>query len=144
MAEYYEDEERIRRIIEDMFVAVSWSTTTPPDFKAFAKAVNKSAVVIPAARPASFTNIEAFAARMNEQYVSGAMTTFDERANKTVVNVFGNIAVAIGSFEARIDGGPVGRGANVFLFIRTEADWQIAAMAWDNEGEIKPLPADLV
>lgn len=143
-ADYNEDKARIRAIIEEMFDAVSWSTTSSPDFAAFTKAVNENAVLVPAARPARFTNIGAFVAGMSEHHVSGAMTTFDERANKTVVNVFGDVAVAIGSFEARIDGGPVGRGANTFLLIRTESDWQIVAMAWDNESENKPLPADLI
>lgn len=144
MSNYAKDEARIRQIIEDMFAAVSWSETAAPDFEGFAKAVRKDAVLVPSARPANPTDIETFVGRMSGQYTTGAMKTFEERAHKTVVKVFGNLAVAIGSYEARIDGGPLGRGANGFLFVRNEGDWQIAAMGWDNEGEDKPLPPELV
>jgi len=144
MTDYTADESRIRQIVEKMFTAISWTETRPPDFDTFSQAVRKDAVLVPAARPASPTTIDTFVARMSGQHRSGAMKTFDERAHKTIVKVFGNLAVAIGSYEAQIDGGPIGRGANGFLLIRNDDDWQIAAMAWDSEGEGKPLPAELV
>lgn len=144
MADYARDEARIREIVEQMFEAISWSETKAPDFEAFAGSVRKDAVLVPSARPASPTDIDTFVGRMRGQYEGAGMKTFDERANKTVVKIFGNLAVAIGSYQARIDGGPVGRGANGFLFVRDGGDWQIAAMGWDNEGEDKPLPAELL
>jgi hypothetical protein len=144
MADYAQDEARIREIVEQMFEAISWSDTKAPDFDAFASAVRKDAVLVPSARPVSPTDIDTFVGRMSGQHSSGGMKTFDERANKTIVKVFGNLAVAIGSYQAQIDGGPIGRGANGFLLIRNEGDWQIAAMSWDSEGDGKPMPAELV
>jgi ketosteroid isomerase-like protein len=141
---YTKDEDRIREIIGQMFEAVSWSETKAPDFTAFASAVRKDAVLVPSARPANPTDIKTFVDRMSGQHSSGAMKDFDEKAHKTKVTVFGNLAVAIGSYVARIDNGPLGRGANGFLFIRNDGDWQIAAMSWDNESEEKPLPPELI
>lgn len=144
MANYAKDEARIREIVEQMFAAISWSGEKAPDFGTFSGAVRKDAVLVPAARPVSPTDIDSFVGRMSGMYDNGSMKTFDERANKTIVKVFGNLAVAIGSYHAQFDGGPIGRGANGFLFVRNEGDWQIAAMGWDSEDETKPLPADLV
>ena len=144
MTDYAKDEARIREIVEQMFEAISWSGAKAPDFPAFSSAVRKDAVLVPAARPASPTDIDSFVARMSGLYDNGSMKTFDERANKTIVKVFGNLAVAIGSYQAQFDGGPVGRGANGFLLVRNEGDWQIAAMGWDSEDADKPLPAELV
>ncbi|ABQ66869.1 hypothetical protein Swit_0501 [Rhizorhabdus wittichii RW1] len=143
MADYAKDEARIREIVEQMFEAINWSADKAPDFTAFAAAVRKDALLAPSARPVSPTDIETFVGRMRGQYESGGMKTFDERANKTIVKVFGNLAVAIGSYRAQIDGGPIGRGANGFLLVRNDGDWQIAAMGWDSEGEDKPMPAEL-
>ncbi len=144
MTDYQADQARIQDIIETMFSAVSWSPTSPPDFDSFRAAVRSDAVLAPAARPVATTDIESFVARMNGLYRDGAMKHFDERAHKTLVHVFGNIAVAIGSFEASVDQGDITRGVNVFMFVRNEGEWQIAAMGWDNETEHAPLPAELV
>lgn len=144
MTDYTQDEDHIRDIIAQMFEAVSWSETKNPDFAAFASAVRKDAVLVPSGRPANPIDIETFVDRMSDQHSSGAMRIFDEKAHKTKVMVFGNLAVAFGSYEARIDNGPLGRGANGFLFVRNDGNWQIAAMGWDSESENKPLPPELI
>jgi hypothetical protein len=136
------DERRILEIIQGMFDAISWTAEAGPDLDRFAAAVRKDAVVVPSARPASPTSIEAFAARMGSLHASRAMTNFVEEPTGTVIKVFGNIAVAIGGFTALADGA-TSRGANAFLFVRDDGDWRIAGMAWDNEGPDKPLPEEL-
>lgn len=139
-----DDEQAIVAIIEDMFAAVSWDADSPPDLARFGAAVLPEATVVPAARPLAPTDIAAFARRMAGLYADGAMKIFDERPLGTIVNVFGNIAVALGGFEAIVDGGAPGRGANAFLFVRETEGWRIAAMAWDNEHESAKLPPALL
>ncbi|MDT9598797.1 nuclear transport factor 2 family protein [Sphingosinicella rhizophila] len=136
------DEARILEIVDTMFDAISWSEGSPPDFDRFSAAVMAEAVLVPAARPAATTDIASFVKRMSGLHADGAMKTFTEKATKTQIRIFGNIAVAIGGFEAIADGSP-GRGANVFLLVRDAGDWRIAAMAWDNESVDNPLPEDL-
>jgi hypothetical protein len=136
-----DDEARIVEIIENMFDAVSWVEGRPPDFDRFAAAVRDDATIVPAARPAVPTDIASFVKRMSGLHTNSTMKTFGERARKTVVKLFGNVAVAMGGFEAVADGAR-SRGVNAFLFIREGADWQIAAMAWDNETLATPLPEE--
>lgn len=138
-----DDEQAIVAIIEDMFAAISWDADNPPDLARFVAAVLPEATVVPSARPLAPTDITAFSQRMAGLYAEGAMKTFDERPLGTVVQVFGNIAVALGGFEAVVDGGAPGRGANAFVFVKDAEDWRIAAMAWDNEREALQLPSIL-
>lgn len=137
------DEQEILAIVDAMFDAIGWSGTKAPDLARFSAAVLPSATIVPSARPAATTDIAAFAARMGDMHARKAMATFEERPLGTIVHVFGNIAVAIGGFEASVDGGAPARGANGFLFVRDEGAWRIAGMAWDNEGETVRLPAAL-
>jgi hypothetical protein len=140
--DYANDKARIVELIEGMFAAVSWTEGHPPDLDRFSAAVRNDATIVPAARPAAPTNIGSFVKRMSGLHTNGTIKTFDEKARKTVVKLFGNVAVAIGGFEAVADGSR-SRGANAFLFIREAGDWQIAAMAWDNETPTAPLPEEL-
>jgi ketosteroid isomerase-like protein len=139
---YATDESRIVDIINTMYDAISWSDASQPDFQKFTAAVRSDAVVVPSTRPAAPTDIAAFVERMSALHANGTMKTFEETGLKNRVKVFGNVAVAIGSFRAKIDGS-VSRGVNAFLFIREAGDWQIAAMAWDNESASTPLIAEL-
>jgi len=105
------------------------------------RAVRDDATIVPAARPAVPTDIASLVKRMSGLHTNSTMKTFGERARKTVVKLFGNVAVAMGGFEAVADGAR-SRGVNAFLFIREGDDWQIAAMAWDNETPATPLPEE--
>ncbi len=145
MTDYTLDEERITEIVEGMFSHISWQEGSPPDLDSFAAAVRGDAVLVPAARPVVLTDIASFTGRMAALHAGGAIKTFDERAGRTQVWVFGNLAVAIGGFVLNADGSE-SRGANGFLLVRdgSGADWQIAAMAWDNETAEHRLSEGLV
>jgi hypothetical protein len=140
--DYAADETRIVEIMDSMFEAISWNERSLPNFDLFMAAVRKDAVVVPASRPAAPTDIESFVNRMMGLHAKGVMKAFEEEGTKNCVKIFGNVAVAIGGFKAVVDGS-TSRGANAFLFIREAGDWQIAAMAWDNETESTPLIAEL-
>jgi hypothetical protein len=137
------DARAIEAIITQLFNAISWDPVTPPDLAAFAAPVLPDAALVPSARPPAVTSIKTFSAMMAGQHAAGAMQTFQERPLATRIFVFGNIAVALGGFEMRIDGGAPGLGANAFLLIRDAADWKIAAMAWDSARPGQPLPESL-
>jgi hypothetical protein len=136
------DEKRILAIIDSMYRAISWNDGVQPDFDRFRAAVRNDAVVIPAARPAGPTDIESFVDRMRRLHAEGVIKTFEEAGIKNTVKVFGNIAVAMGSFKALVDGS-ANCGVNAWLFIREGGDWQITAMAWDNETAATPLTGEL-
>lgn len=144
MADYSSDIAEIRRIVEGMFQAISWSPDAPPDLEAFAAPVRADASIVPAARPIATTAIERFTRMMAQQRDDGNLVNFAEHALATQVLVFGNVAVALGGFQALINETKQARGANGFLFVRDQDGWKIAGMAWDNESEAHPLPAALV
>jgi hypothetical protein len=137
------DERAILGIVEQLFEAISWDETAAPDLSRFTAPVLPEAAIIPSARPLAPTTIAAFAERMGGLHAAGAMKVFAERPLSSTVLVFGNIAVALGGYEARIDGGEPTRGANGFLFVREGESWRIAAMAWDSEREGVELPTQL-
>jgi hypothetical protein len=138
-----EDACEIAAIVQRMFDAISWSPEQAPDFPAFRASVRDDAVLIPSARPAKTTDMTNFLIGMKTQRDNGNLVDFEETALGTHVRVFGNIAVAIGGYESMANKGKPGRGANVFLLVRGDKGWEIAAMAWDNEKDGVMLPADL-
>jgi hypothetical protein len=142
VVDYAADEKRILEIIDSMYESISWNDRVLPDFDRFTAAVRNDAVVVPASRPAAPTDIRSFVNRMSGLHAGRAMKSFEEEAHRNTVKVFGNIAVAMGSFKALVDGS-ANRGVNAWLFIREAGDWQIAAMAWDNETASTPLTGEL-
>src|ERR1700678_2819004 len=102
--DYAADEKRILTIIDSMYRAISWNDGVQPDFDRFRAPVRNDAIVIPAARPAEPTDIKSFVSRMRRLHAEGVMKTFEEMGIKNTVKVFGNIAVAMGSFKALVDG----------------------------------------
>ena len=137
-----DDEGQIVGIIAEMFEAISWSHDASPDLSAFKKSVLPDALLVPAARPAVTTGIEAFVSRMAALHAGGSLKSFKERADRTIVKIFGNVAVAIGSFSADVDGSK-SRGANGFLLVKDDGRWWIAGLAWDNERDDVLLPEEL-
>lgn len=88
---------------------------------------------------------EAFRADVDVQL---ADTDFHEIALVNRIEVFGNIAQAWSSYEAKHhpdDARPERRGINGFHFYRGPAGhWQIIAMIWDNERDGIALPPEMV
>lgn len=64
------------------------------------------------------------------------------------IDIFGNMAQAWGSYEAKHnpdDAQPERRGINAFqLYKGTEGRWQIISMIWDNERDGLTLPDDMI
>jgi hypothetical protein len=102
--DYAADEKRILTIVDSMYRAISWNDGVQPDFDRFRAPVRNDAVLIPASRPARPTDIKSFVNRMRRLHTEGVMKTFEEVGIKNTVSIFGNIAVAMGSFKALVDG----------------------------------------
>jgi hypothetical protein len=138
------DAEAIEAIIRGMFSAIQWDEARAPDWEAFGQALRPTAVILPSARPAAEVALDAFTRRMKGLRDGGMLKTFDETILGVDVQAFGNVAVARAAYATDINGKPDGRGLNVFLLVKSAGAWTIAALAWDNETEAAPLPADLV
>lgn len=72
---------------------------------------------------------------------------FYETALVNRIDIFGNMAQAWGSYEARHDpenASTERRGINAFQFFKGEdGRWKIVSMIWDNERAGVALPADM-
>ena len=60
------------------------------------------------------------------------------------IRVFGNIAVAVAVCEITKNEAQATRGIEMMLLVKTEGRWQIVSQAWDTEGQVTPIPADLI
>lgn len=140
---YEKDRETLRALVEKLFEDLSWTPDTAPDWAAFKAAFRDDAVLYPSARPVAQTPIGVFIDRMENERTSGNLKSIVERAIAHDVTVFGNTALVCTSYEACINDGAPGRGANAFLFVRDGDAWKVGAMAWDNVSDAAPLPGNL-
>lgn len=132
----------IETVVEQLFGAISWSASSPPDWKAFSDCCLPGAKLFPASRPVNPTDLLPFIEMMQGQY-EGDLKDFDEAVTGHHVRVFGNIAIAFSGYTQRINGGDLTRGVNGFVMIRNDGKWKIAAMCWDGEKEGAQVPEDL-
>jgi hypothetical protein len=139
-----DDERALRALTADALAAISWHEGTAPDWDAFFGPYLAGAVLCPSARPAATVAPDAFRARMDGQRTSGALKSLEEQPLGTSVQIFGNVAVVLSAFEARVNGGAPGRGVNAYLCVKNEGAWKIVAVAWDNESATVKVPATLV
>ena len=141
--DYSNDINLIKEIIEKMFDGISWDNDNPPDWELFASACIQNMTLYPSSRPLAPTNMVSFMQMMGSQRDSGDMTTFKEHALGHKINVFGNIAVAMSSFEMAINSGAPSRGVNGFLLIK-DLEWKIVAICWDMESNEHTIKDDLL
>ncbi len=133
----------IEAVIARQFGAMNWSPDTPPDWDAFAADFILGSTLFPAARPATARSVDAFVERM-KGLVGSHLHSFAQSVLGTEVQVFGNVAVAIGACENVENGTQVVRGVEAFLLVKDDGVWRIAAQAWDTESESTPIPDRLL
>jgi hypothetical protein len=80
---------------------------------------------------------------MRKLEADGKLKTFHETMLGTTINVFGNVAVALGGCEMLENGEEVTRDVGAFLFVKDDGEWKIAGQAWDLETDDKLIPANL-
>jgi hypothetical protein len=140
---YKKDEQILRQKVDELYAALGWQEGTAPDWARFRRDFREDAVLVPSARPAVPTTIDAFIKRMEGLRTNGTLKSMHETPLGYTFSIFGNTALVHSSYVTVINGGAPERGANAFLWIKNEGEWQIAAMGWDNETAEVPLPAAL-
>lgn len=68
---------------------------------------------------------------------------FEEHTRGIKIPRFGNIAVALAMSEILENGSEVNHDISRYLLVKSNGRWSIAAHAWDQTGEDKPVPEDL-
>jgi len=138
-----DDIRAIGAIIARQFGAMNWSPDAPPDWGAFAADFLPGAHLFPAARPAAARTAEDFVERM-ESLAGSSLRSFAQTVLGTEIQVFGNVAVAMGACENIENGTDVVRGVEAFLLVKDDGAWRIASQAWDTESDSARIPDRLL
>ena len=126
-----QDATAIRTLIQSQFESLNWSLSHVPNWQTFTTGFRPEAQLFPAARPAQSTTVSDFVARMERLRTKGSLTTFTEDAGPIYVWVIGQIAVAIAGCEMIENQQTVTRDISVFLLVKDQGTWRIAAQGWD-------------
>lgn len=122
-----QDATAIRTLIQSQFESLHWSPTHVPDWQTFTAGFFPAAHLFPAARPAQATAVSDFVSRMERLRTNGTLTTFTEEAGPIHVWVIGQIAIAIAGCEMVENKQTVTRDISVFLLVKDQSTWRIAA-----------------
>ena len=123
-----------------LYAAVGWGEGVIPNWDEFRSCCHSGAVLVPMGSGApSPIPLETFIAGMEQQRSSGAVKDLSERELSNAVQGFGNLANVRSTFSATIDG-VERRGVTYALLVRDQGPWVIISVAWENEGEDRPLP----
>jgi hypothetical protein len=133
----------IRAVLARQFRALQWEPGRPADWNEFRSTFFADTTFVPAARPAQRRSVEEFIARMQRLEADGKLKTFHETMLGTTIQLFGNVAVALGACEMLENGEEVTRDVGAFLFVKDGGKWWIAGQAWDLETDANPIPAHL-
>jgi hypothetical protein len=136
------DEEEIRALIGNHFEAMKWEPGSNPDWDRFRDDFLPSAVLFGAARPVQARTVEGFIERM-ETVARKNLHTFEEHTHGMKVLRFGNVAVVLAMSEMLENGSEVNHDLSGYLLVKSEGRWSIAAHAWDQASDEKPVPDEL-
>jgi hypothetical protein len=134
----------IRSVCPRLYDAVGWGEDRTPNWEEFRRCCHMEAVLVPmGSGAASPIPLETFIEGMEQQRTSGALIALSERELGNSVQGFGNLASVRSTFSATIDG-VERRGVTFALLVREDGRWVIISVAWENERDDRPLPADFV
>ena len=136
------DEAEIRALIGEHFEPMRWDTEDDPDWQSFREDFHPGALLCGAARPAQLRTVDAFIERM-ETVARNNLPTFEEHTKGMKILCFGNVAVVLAMSEMLENGTEVNHDISGYLLVKSDGRWSIAAHAWDQAGEEKPVPDDL-
>lgn len=136
------DEDEIRALIGEHFEAIRWEQGTNPDWDRFRKDFLPDAILFGAARPVQSRSVDGFIDRM-ETVARQNLHAFEEHTRGMKVLCFGNVAVVLALSEMLENGSEVNHDISGYLLVKSDGRWSIAAHAWDQAGEDKPVPEDL-
>lgn len=136
------DEDEIRRLIGNHFEPMRWGPGAEPDWDRFRQDFLVGALLCSAARPARTRSLDEFIERM-ETVARKNLHSFEEHTKGLKILRFGNIAVVFAMSELLENGTDVNHDISGYLLVKSEGRWSIAAHAWDQAGEDKPVPDEL-
>jgi len=136
------DEQGIRALIKNHFEGMRWGPTSEPDWERFRQDFLPAALLFGSARPVQGRTLDGFIERM-EKVARANLHSFEEHTQGMRIMCFGNIAVALGMSELCENGSDVNHDISAYLLVKSEGRWWIAAHAWDQANEGKPVPDDL-
>jgi hypothetical protein len=137
-----DDEDEIRALIGEHFEALRWEPGTNPDWDRFRNDFLPGASLFGAARPVQARTVDGFIERM-ESVARKNLQTFEEHTRSMKILRFGNVAVVLAMSEMLENGSEVNHDISGYLLVKSDGRWSIAAHAWDQAGEDKPLTDDL-
>ena len=137
-----DDESEIRALIGEHFEAMRWNSECGPDWERFRKDFLPDARLFGAARPVTARTLNEFIERM-ETVARANLHAFEEHTHGMQILRFGNVCVVLAMSELLENGKDVGHDISGFLLVKSDGRWSIAAHAWDQAGEGKPVPQDL-
>jgi hypothetical protein len=137
-----DDEAEIRALIRDHFEPMKWDSETEPDWDLFRTDFQSDAVLFGAARPVQARSVDGFIERM-ETVARKNLHTFEEHTRGMKILQFGNIAVVLAMSEMLENGSELNHDISGYLLVKSEGRWSIAAHAWDQATDEKPVPDDL-
>ena len=145
MDEYQDDSDvtAIRVLIGAHFDGMRWTPQTKPDWDTFSADFHPDAVLFPARRPAQARTLGQFIERMTG-VAADTLHTFEEHTHGMKIHVFGNVAVVLAASELLENETEANHDVSAYLLVKDDGRWRIAAHAWDQASEKKPVPKDLL
>lgn len=137
-----DDDEAIRVLIREHFEAMGWEPGTDPDWDRFRQDFLPDAQLFGAARPVQSRTVDSFIERM-ETVARKNLHTFEEHTRGMKILRFGNIAVVLAMSEMLENAEEENHDISGYLLVKSEGRWSIAAHAWDQAAEDKPVPDEL-
>jgi hypothetical protein len=137
-----EDEQAIAAIISSQSQSLNWTPEKPARWDNFIGDFLSSALLYPAARPLKPITPAAFVERM-KGLAASSLKSFHEDKLDHRIHVFGNIAVAIAGCAMAENGSQSSHSVEMFLLVKSDGAWRIAAQAWEPESQANRIPDDL-
>lgn len=138
-----DDQAAIRKLVGDHFEGMTWSSRHDPDWARFEADFLPEAQLFPAARPVQVRGVQGFIQRMQDVAMKN-LESFEEHTKGMRILGFGNIAVVLAHSEMLENEQVTNHDVSGYLLVKTEGHWKIAAHAWDQAGDGKPVPSSLL
>jgi hypothetical protein len=138
-----DDETKIRSLIGLHFEGMRWGSGTEPDWDSFRADLIPNAILLGGARPVVIRSLDGFIKRM-ETVARKNLHSFEEHTRGMTILRFGNIAVVLAASALLENVTEESVDISSYLLVKSDGRWQIAAHAWDQADEAKPIPAYLL
>ena len=131
-------------LTKDLYQAISFDHSTPPDFTPVKILFYGPGMLInnTFSKPITFT-AESFVKALESQAADGAIQQFMQREVHSNTEIFGKVANRISVYEynfADHEMQKLPRGINFIQFVQIESHWRILSMAWADENENHLIP----